>query len=127
MATSNAEIVTTGADRVKLAFAASLVLAGIVGFYVLSQQALALRVAVVLLGLAAGVAVAWISAPGRRFVEFARESWGETKRVTWPDRKETTQVTLTVFGFVVAMAIFLWVVDKSLELVLYDLILGWKR
>jgi preprotein translocase subunit SecE len=47
--------------------------------------------------------------------------------VVWPTRKETIQVTLVVFGFVVAMAIFLWVVDTSLEWVLYDLLLGWKK
>ncbi|MCV4784395.1 preprotein translocase subunit SecE, partial [Escherichia coli] len=30
-------------------------------------------------------------------------------------------------AFVVVMAVFLWLTDKSLEWVLYDLILGWKR
>jgi preprotein translocase subunit SecE len=28
---------------------------------------------------------------------------------------------------VLVMALFLWAVDKSLEWLLYDLILGWKR
>jgi preprotein translocase subunit SecE len=31
-----------------------------------------------------------------------------------------------VFAFVVIMAIFLFLVDKSLEFVLYDLLLRWK-
>ena len=127
MANPNVETVTSGADRAKLALAAGLAIAGIAGFYVLAQQPMALRVGVILLGLAAGVAVAWFSAPGRRFLEFARESWSEAQRVSFPDRKETTQMTLTVFGFVVLGAIFLWMVDKSLEWVLYDLILGWRR
>ncbi|NDH30496.1 MAG: preprotein translocase subunit SecE, partial [Betaproteobacteria bacterium] len=48
------------------------------------------------------------------------------RRVVWPDRKETVQMTLTVFGFVVIAALFLWIVDKSLEWILYGLILGWK-
>jgi preprotein translocase subunit SecE len=30
-------------------------------------------------------------------------------------------------AFVVVMALFLWVTDKTLEWALYDLILGWKR
>jgi len=38
-----------------------------------------------------------------------------------------TQMTLTVFAFVVVMAVFLWLVDKTLEWVLYDLLLGWKK
>ena len=39
----------------------------------------------------------------------------------------TSLIAILVFGFVLAMALFLWVVDKSLEWVLYDLILGWKK
>ena len=127
MANPNVESDISGADRVKLALAALLVVAGIAGYYALAQQPMALRVGAILLGLLAGVGVAWLSAPGQRFLEFARESWAEAQRVSFPDRKETTQMTLTVFGFVLIGAIFLWMVDKSLEWVLYDLILGWKR
>jgi preprotein translocase subunit SecE len=36
-------------------------------------------------------------------------------------------ITAYVFAFVLVMALFLWAVDKSLEWLLYDLILGWKR
>ena len=46
------------------------------------------------------------------------------KKVVWPTRKETMQTTAAVFAFVVVMAVFLWVSDKTLEWVLYDLILG---
>lgn len=114
------------ADKLKFALALALVAAGVVGFYLLSEQALVLRVLSVLAGLGAGVAVAWFSEPGRRFAEFAREAVVETKKVVWPSRKETVQTTGMVFAFVVVMAIFLWLTDKSLEWVLYDLILGWK-
>ena len=114
------------ADKLKFALALALVAAGIVGFYLLSEYALVLRVLSVLAGLGAGVAVALQSEQGRRFVEFARESIAETKKVVWPTRKETVQTTGMVFAFVVAMAVFLWLTDKSLEWVLYDLILGWK-
>ena len=51
----------------------------------------------------------------------------EVKKVVWPTRKETMQTTAAVFAFVVVMAVFLWVSDKTLEWVLYDLILGWKK
>ncbi|WP_068639511.1 preprotein translocase subunit SecE [Thauera butanivorans] len=114
------------ADKLKFALALALLAAGVVGFYLLSEQPLVLRVLSVLLGVAAGIAVAWFSVPGRRFVEFAREAVVETKKVVWPSRKETVQTTGLVFAFVVVMAIFLWLTDKSLEWVLYDLVLGWK-
>jgi preprotein translocase subunit SecE len=114
------------ADKIKIALALALVAAGIAGFYALSEQALVVRVLSVLGGVAAGVAVAWTSAPGVRFVEFAGESINEARKVVWPTRKETVQMTGMVFAFVVVVAIFLWLTDKSLEWVLYDLVLGWK-
>ena len=92
---------------------------------------LVLAFAVVLLAVAAGVlaaaAVAWLSEPGRQFMTFAVESWAEVKKVVWPTRKETMQTTGAVFAFVVVMAVFLWISDKALEWVLYDLIMGWKK
>jgi len=127
MSNQNVETVTSGADRLKVALAVLAVAAGIVGWYVLDQQPLVLRLVSILAGLAAGVAIAWYSVPGQRFLAFGRDAWSETKRVVWPDKKETWTVTLYVFAFVVVMAIFLWVVDKTLEWVLYDLILRWKR
>jgi preprotein translocase subunit SecE len=127
MSTQNAEVVTSPADRVKVALAIVAVVAGVVGYYMLAKQPAIARIGAVLAGLAAGGAIAWTSGPGQRFFAFAKDSWNETRRIVWPTRKETTQVTLIVFAFVVAMALFLWLVDKSLEWVLYDLILGWKN
>ena len=50
------------------------------------------------------------------------------RRSAWSgrSRKETVSTTGIVFGFVVLMAIFLFVVDKSLEWFLYDLLLSWR-
>ena len=114
-------------DIVKLVVAAALVVAGIVGYYLLGDSVLILRILAVIAGIAAGAAVAWFSAPGREFAVFAAESIGEVKKVVWPTRKETMQTTAAVFAFVVVMAVFLWVTDKGLEWVLYDLVLGWKK
>ncbi|MDR3213869.1 MAG: preprotein translocase subunit SecE [Azoarcus sp.] len=113
-------------DKLKFTLAIALVVAGVVGFYVLDGWPLVVRVLCVLAGLAAGGAVAWFSEPGRRFGEFVREAIVETRKVVWPTRRETTQMTGIVFVFVVVMAIFLYLTDKSLEWVVYDLILGWK-
>ena len=115
------------ADKIKLAVAAALVVAGVAGYYLLAANALVLRILAVLAGIAAGAAVAWTSQPGRDFGVFAREALVEVKKVVWPTRKETMQTTTAVFAFVVVMAVFLWASDKTLEWVLYDLILGWKK
>jgi len=115
------------ADTIKLVVAAVLAAAGVAGYYALGDAALILRVLAVLAGIAAGIAVAALSEQGRRFIVFSREAVVETKKVVWPTRKETIQTTAAVFGFVVVMALFLWVSDKTLEWVLYDLVLGWKK
>jgi len=126
MSQQTVETVSSTADRLK-GLAIAVVVAGIVGFYALGEQPTVLRVVSVLAGLAAGGLIAWFSGPGQRFFAFAKDSWAETQRVVWPTRKETVQMTLTVFAFVVVMALFLWLVDKSLEWAFYDLLLGWKK
>jgi preprotein translocase subunit SecE len=117
----------TVADKVKLALAAVLVGVGIWGYYWLADRAFVLRLLAVLAGFGAGAAVAWLSTPGRQFAVFAGESIAEVKKVVWPTRKETIQTTAAVFAFVLVMAVFLWLTDKSLEWMLYDLLLGWKK
>ncbi len=114
-------------DKIKLGAGLLLVALGIAGYYWLSDSALILRILAVAAGILLGAAVAWSSAPGRQFAVFAGESIDEVKKVVWPTRKETMQTTAAVFAFVVVMAVFLWVSDKTLEWVLYDLVLGWKK
>jgi len=114
-------------DKVKLGLAAALVALGLWGYYWLSEAALVLRILSVVAGVLAGAAVAWFSAPGREFGLFAAEALVEVKKVVWPTRKETLQTTAAVFGFVVAMALFLYATDKTLEWFLYDWFLGWKK
>jgi preprotein translocase subunit SecE len=114
-------------DKIKLGVAAALVALGLFGYYWLGDTALVLRVLTVVAGIAAGAAVAWFSVPGREFAVFAGEAIAEVKKVVWPSRKETMQTTAAVFAFVVVMAVFLWLSDKTLEWVLYNLILGWKK
>ena len=114
------------ADKLKFAAALLLLVAGIAGFYLLGEQAMIIRVLSVLAGVGAAAAVAWFTEPGQRFFVFGQEAVAETKKVAWPTRKETVQTTGIVFAFMVVMAIMLWITDKSLEWVLYDLVLGWK-
>jgi preprotein translocase subunit SecE len=124
---ANIETLSSPADKAKIALAIAAVIAGLVGFYMLAAQPMIARVGSVLGGLIIGAVIAWFSQPGQQFFAFAKDSWAEAKRVVWPTRKETIQMTLAVFAFVLVMALFLWVVDKTLEWVLYDLVLGWRK
>ncbi len=127
MATSQVETVSTTADKAKLGLAGVLVLAALAGFYLLSKQGQLAQWGILIAGLIAAVVVFVLSEPGKQFVAFGRDSWREVKKVVWPARREAIQMTAYVFGFVVVMALFLWLTDKTLEWVFYDLILGWKK
>ena len=121
------ETISTGADKAKLAVAGVLVIAAVVAFYMLGKQDLWVRVAALLALMAAGVATFFTSEPGKELIAYGRDSIREVKKVVWPTRKESLQMTGYVFAFVFVMALFLFLTDKTLEWLLYDLILGWKR
>ena len=101
-------------DKIKIAVAVALLVAGIAAFYYWSESVMIIRVVAVILGAVAGVVVFWTSAPGKEFFTYARESIEEAKRVVWPTRKEALQTTGVVFAFVFVMAVFLWLVDAGL-------------
>jgi preprotein translocase subunit SecE len=127
MATSEVQTVSTAGDKMRLALVAALVIAGLVAYYMLSAQGVWVQWAGLLVGLVAAVVVFFTAETGRQLVAFGRDAVRETKKVVWPERKEALQITLYVFAFVVVMALFLWLTDKTLEWVFYDLILGWKK
>lgn len=102
------------ADKIKLLVAVLLVIAGVAGFYFFADAPTVVRVLSVIGGLVLGAGVAALSEPGRRFFAFARDSRDEAKKVVWPTRKETIQMTGVVMVFVVVMALFLWAVDGIL-------------
>lgn len=127
MATTQVETVSTGADKAKLAASVVLVIAALAAFYILSSQGALAQWGALLVGLAAAVVVFFTSEPGKALLAFGRDSWREVKKVVWPARKEAIQMTAYVFVFVLVMAIFLWLTDKTLEWLFYDLILGWRK
>ena len=115
------------ADKAKLAAAALLVVGGVAAYYLMGKQADWIRW-VALMVLLAGGRGDVLHVRGRQAALGLRpDAWRETQKVVWPSRKEATQMTGYVFAFVVVMALFLWLTDKTLEWVLYDLVLGWKR
>ena len=127
MATSQVQTVVSPVDKAKLAGAAALVIGALAAFYLLSKQGTFAQWGALLLGLAAAVGVFFASEPGKELFGFGRDSWREVRKVVWPSRKEAIQMTAYVFGFVALMALFLWLTDKTLEWVFYDLILGWRK
>jgi preprotein translocase subunit SecE len=124
--TSQVQTVVSPVDKAKLAGAAALVVAALAAYYLLGKQGQIAQWAALVAGLIAAVAVFFTSEPGKQLFAFGQDAWREVKKVVWPSRKEAIQMTAYVFAFVFVMALFLWLTDKTLEWVLYDLILGWR-
>ncbi len=110
----NTEVQASALDTVKLAAAALLLSAAVVGFYWFSDQSLLVRV-LALLGVAAvSVALASQTTPGRSVWAFVGNTRTEVRKVVWPTRAETTQTVLAVLFVVVLMGVVLWLLDMFL-------------
>ncbi|MHB1567230.1 MAG: preprotein translocase subunit SecE [Acidiferrobacter sp.] len=102
------------ADRFKLVAAMALLVAGVVGYYLLAGRAELWRVLAVMGGISLATVVYLQTGNGRSVWAFVKESRIELSKVIWPTRKETAQTTLVVIVLVVLIALFLWIVDLGL-------------
>ena len=57
-----------------------------------------------------------------QFKQYLVDVRSEARKVVWPSRKDTTQTTIVVFGMVILVSLFLWVVDALLALVVQSVI-----
>ena len=103
-------------DRIKLTLAVVVAFAGIGAYYYFADKSQVLRVATLLVSFGVAAAIALQSAPGRAALAFAKESRAELRKVVWPARKETVQMTGVVIAMVIVVALFLWAVDGVLTL-----------
>jgi preprotein translocase subunit SecE len=128
MSNQSVQTVSTSNDKIKIALAVVAAIAGVVGFFYLKgmNKPAYMCAGALAAGLVFAVLLLSISSAGRDFLNFAKESVRETKKVVWPTGKEARQITMIVFAFVAVMALFLWGTDQVLQFLLYDLILGWK-
>lgn len=116
----------TSLDLVKVLASFALIIAGFV-FYFLGKTDAWLLLSVLLLSFMAAGFIFFSSSTGRSLILFFKASYTELLRVVWPTKKETTQMTIVVFIFVIVMSIFLWSVDKLIEWTLFDLLLNWSK
>ncbi|MFT0851996.1 preprotein translocase subunit SecE [Achromobacter sp. F4_2707] len=126
MSNSKVETVSSKADRLKLALAVLVIVAGIVGYSMLEGQPTVLRLGAFLVSVIVAGFIAWSSEPGKRSMSFGRDAYNEIKRVVWPSRSETIRMTGIVFAFVIVVGAFLWLVDKILQWLIFGVLLGWN-
>jgi len=101
-------------DTAKLVLAALVLIGGIFAYYYYEDESLLLRVAGVLVALGIGAVIAFQSAQGQLLWRFIQGSRVEIRKVVWPTRQETIQMTLTVLVFVLIMGVFFWLLDLFL-------------
>ena len=101
-------------DALKLAAGVVILVAGIAGFYLLVDLPIWLRWIIVLAALVVGALVSLQSYQGKTFWQFVQSSRVELRKVVWPNRQETMQVTLVVFVMIVVLGLFFWGVDTLL-------------
>ena len=99
---------------VSLWIAIALLLAGVVGYYVLEAQSLWLRWGCVVAGFVAGALVFGLSNGGRDFRQFMLDARNELSKVFWPTKNETWITTLAVFIFAIVAGLGFWLLDLFL-------------
>jgi preprotein translocase subunit SecE len=98
-------------DTALITLSVLVLFVGIGAFYWYEEQALAIRIAMVIGGLAVGAGLAWFSWYGREFWLFAQAARIELRKVVWPSRDETIKTTYVVFIFAILMGLFFWGLD----------------
>ena len=103
-------------DRLKLVLAVLALAGGIAAYYYLGDKPDYVRVLSILGAGTVAVAIAMQTETGRSAWEFAKGSRTELRKVVWPTRKETIQVTLLVVVMIIIAAFLLWFIDWFLVL-----------
>ena len=111
---SKSETLTSKMDTAKLLVAIALVVVAVVAFYYFENTSQLARVAGLLVVVGVAVAMAATTAFGSSLIEFMQDSRSELRKVVWPSRQETLQVSLAVILMVIVMSIFLWLLDMFL-------------
>ena len=111
MAEVQTPAVASAKDTTLLTLSILALFAGIGAFYWYDDQALPIRIAMVIAGLAAATGLIWFSWYGREFRQFALAARIELRKVVWPEREETIKTTYVVFIFAIVMGLFFWGLD----------------
>ena len=104
----------TALDTAKIVLAIATLLGGIAAYYWYPDLPTAVRILIVLAGVAGGLVLMFWSTQGQVIWQFIQGSRVELRKMVWPTRQETWQTTLIVFAFVLLMGIFFWLVDMLL-------------
>ena len=124
---SQTQIIDANASKWGVWASIVIIAAAFAAYVFLPLQPAYLKPLLLLAGFVVAAAVFFVSPSGKAFLAFGKDAVRETKKVVWPTRKEVLQMAGVAFLFVFVMALFILGVAKTIEWVLYDLILRWKK
>lgn len=102
------------ADTIKLALAVIIVIAAIGGYYYFADYSQLFRVLGVVGSTVVALLIAGQTMIGRSTWTFMSDARMETRKVVWPTKQETIQVTLVVIFVVFIVGLILWGLDSLL-------------
>ena len=101
--------VKSGKGQVWLAVV--IALAGIFAYYYFSEKNVLYSLGALIVGLAAGAGIFFVSPSGKNLITFFKEARTELRRVVWPSMDETRKMTLLVIVVMTITLLFLMFVD----------------
>jgi preprotein translocase subunit SecE len=109
-----------GGDVAKLGLGLLLIVAGVFAYYYFGNLSSLVRMAILLAGVVAGLALAAFTGPGFAARRFLAESQFELRKVVWPTREETLRTTVIIIIVVVLLSLLLGLIDLILKWALLD-------
>lgn len=111
---ANTESQSNPMDGLKWVIAIALLAAAVVGNYIYGDVMVVFRALGVILLVVLAAGIASRTTKGQTFINFAKESRIEIRKVVWPSRKEATHTTAIVLIATVIVALLLWGLDGIL-------------
>lgn len=99
---------------IKWILALALIVGAVVGFQLYQQYSIVVRIIALLVMTGAALFVASTTPQGQQVLSFMIAAKAEAKRVVWPSRQETIQMTGIVVVMVLIVTLFVWLVDSLL-------------
>ncbi len=101
-------------DIAKMAVAIAILITGIYGYYHYADSSQLFRVLGVVGSVVVALLIAGQTVIGRNTWTFMSDARMETRKVVWPTKQETIQVTMVVIFVVILVGLILWGLDSLL-------------
>ena len=101
----------SGPDLLRWVLSGAVLVGAVGAFYVLSEESTLYAIVALLAAVGVAVAVVWSTAKGKQARGFVADARTEVRKVVWPTRQRTVQVTLYVLLMVIVIGLFLWLLD----------------